>query len=1055
MRAAGTRILLVLAIVVALFLVHTTAAHAWTACAGQTPIACPGITPACTPTDGTCYTPSGSSPGSSTLSCYLADSDRDKVPDNIDNCPCTFNPSQDPSACAASASTFSISKAASTGTLTDGQSATYTITLSGQESSVTLADGLLSGGISGTNGAALTLTGTPIVNDPSGSYYRQAGGGYVFSNLDGTATITYSAVATAGSTAQYLANIAKATLADGTTKSASASVYLTTGGTTPSTGVTISKTVAPTTVKDGRVTYTITVSGTASTVDLTDSFTQSKTLTGSAGATATYVYGGTSVVFSHDGYAYGSIGNGLHITNLNGTATITYQADVSSAPTQDTITNTATAVADGVTKSSSATLTVSPSGQVIPGPGQGPDFSVTKAVTNNQPSNGNVVGYTITVRNNGDSAGNTTVTDTLGEDGGVIQGTNGGSVTFLGNQYVTGTGPSGTFYVATSGSVADGNGLTLYNIPAQSTATISYQAKVSSSDLDPGVQSTIWNTAHLANGRTASARIILTGTGQTTVPSVDKAPYILPIPNQVLTCGSSFPSIDLDNYIVDDAIKNNYHLSVSGNQRLQVHLDPNTHVLNVTDPLQSGPFTETLTITLTDDKGRTSTQTVTYNTLPTSSVAPIIAGIPDQIIQSDEHFDDFKLGDYVQGVDTTGLRYTATGSKFLSVTIANDSTVHVGFDKNIFSSSSPVGQISEAITFGVRGCTQATDSATFTVVNHDLTNDNGFYPPPVLGPGIPPSKTCAIKVNGVFQDDTDCDGVIDSKDNCPLAYNPSQIDSNHDGRGDACDVMVQCQLQQTQGLSGGLYAPVDVIVTNNLDHALQNARLSAAIPSLGVEQGHTILSLQPGQMTSRTLNLRLPVCSQPGTYLVLCGVQGAGVQSQKGTNLRVDPSKTCAPGAGGTNASFYQMQDVLAGSSQGGVFPLTISNDGSTSRTYMLAADGILPWGDYVFESGNVVVVPAGQTLHTDLRVFAPKATPEGQYPFRVTLTTDGSQKDVYLVAHVVPLSNVPHTSRGGFTAWDVLWIVLVALIVAIAIVAALRVHKQPRVHKKRPRRHH
>ena len=35
--------------------------------------------------------------------------------------------------------------------------------------------------------------------------------------------------------------------------------------------------------------------------------------------------------------------------------------------------------------------------------------------------------------------------------------------------------------------------------------------------------------------------------------------------------------------------------------------------------------------------------------------------------------------------------------------------------------------------------------------------------------------------------DSDCDGICDIADNCPLVYNPDQKDSNKDGYGDACD----------------------------------------------------------------------------------------------------------------------------------------------------------------------------------------------------------------------------------------------------------------------------
>ena len=35
--------------------------------------------------------------------------------------------------------------------------------------------------------------------------------------------------------------------------------------------------------------------------------------------------------------------------------------------------------------------------------------------------------------------------------------------------------------------------------------------------------------------------------------------------------------------------------------------------------------------------------------------------------------------------------------------------------------------------------------------------------------------------------DDDQDGVVDAADNCPISYNPTQLDTDHDGLGDACD----------------------------------------------------------------------------------------------------------------------------------------------------------------------------------------------------------------------------------------------------------------------------
>ncbi|MFT4250456.1 MAG: thrombospondin type 3 repeat-containing protein [Candidatus Woesearchaeota archaeon] len=984
------------------------------------PIFCPGIEPPCTYEDQSCWVEVGDE--------VLPDSDRDGVADRFDNCVCTPNPDQKDTtgngigdACSETPqppSQLGITKQVSQSTVQSGNTVTYTLQLTGLGEEATVRDQFASS-------QAQHQRSNVQVSGASHTGNLFSTQGMRLTNTGGSATITYQALLTNPTTTNQAITNTATVSSNRQTRTASQTVTVTPTTTPSEERVTIEKTASPSSVQgEQRVTYRIVVEGVSDEFRVQDSFRNNQPLTAPQGSRITADYSSVQTNVVGQGTITGNLQQGFTVRNLNGRAIITYFAHSKASSTQETLTNAAQLTSPTLTKSSSADVTVSPL------PAGTSQFSVVKGVNNRFPRHNEVLTYSVAVRNTGDGAGSVTVTDSISNNNGVLQGTNGGQIQYEGQEVVTGRDSTGRSVVIDySGSLASQRGITLHNLPAGVTARISYRARAHSDDLASGVRSVAENTARAGNQEDVVG-VTLTGPQVTTHSQQVR---LESIPAQILRCGEQFATINLNNFVSGTDDPSRYRLSVSGNRQLQVSLDQATNQLQVTDPLQEGRFSETITVTLTDDQNRISRQPITFTVLEAFSQTPILAGIPDQIIDSRDRFDTFRLRDYVQVADPSSASFYALGSELLSITIDDDSTVRLGFEQRNFDNLD-LAQISEAITFGVVGCSQAEDTALFTVINDNLGGPSYPYI------GSSRQKTCAISIDGRLYDDTDCDGIPDYRDNCPLVYNPDQTDTDGDGVGDACDITVVCEVRE-RTLAGGVTAEVNMLVRNNLPSAVSGLRAIADIPELGVSRGFTLDTVAAGAAQSVTLRPRIPACTQPGTYRVDCSLVGAQVSTGTTSTIRLSESAFC-PSLGSSEADVYETQDVIAGHEYGAVFPITLRNNERVQKTYILSTEGLSSFADYAFESGSVVVVPAGQEVRANLRVFAPQALSNGQYPFRVNIRSGQDASSVVLVANVVDQGHVSSMRQAPLISGTTLSI-LILLVVLVGLLLLLGLHKK------------
>ncbi len=92
-----------------------------------------------------------------------------------------------------------------------------------------------------------------------------------------------------------------------------------------------------------------------------------------------------------------------------------------------------------------------------------------------------------------------------------------------------------------------------------------------------------------------------------------------------------------------------------------------------------------------------------------------------------------------------------------------------------------------------------------------------------VGLGTNPDPNCDGINEGAPPQDFDKDGVLDQNDNCPLAANGSQKDSDGDGMADACDLDLDNDGVDDDGDVNGTAVPVDNCITQpNPDQADSN-----------------------------------------------------------------------------------------------------------------------------------------------------------------------------------------------------------------------------------------
>ncbi len=234
-----------------------------------------------------------------------------------------------------------------------------------------------------------------------------------------------------------------------------------------------------------------------------------------------------------------------------------------------------------------------------------------------------------------------------------------------------------------------------------------------------------------------------------------------------------------------------------------------------------------------------------------------------------------------------------------------------------------------------------------------------------------------------------------------------------------------------------------VRVKNMGEQDQDGVKIRVSIPDLEVSATDFIDTLESDESTtSEELYLRVPTCAKPGVYDVVASIsfnEGFTTAAKTG-KIEVVKSDACPANAAQEAKEktliivSTEPQSITAGEG-GAVFPITLSNEGSSTKVYTIVPEGYSDWGTVKLSPSNVVVLNAGEAKTVSMFVTAKPDATAGERPFTVTVKDQAGN----VLQQVIMKANIKD-SRSDAGATDLRRLLEIGLVVlaVIVIVVAL-----------------